>query len=98
MLDRGIVILGIGDLSVLYLQVVYLQINTVSAGDFAEAFFGVVEKLGGGDGLGLETGFAGFDASQGEQIFGEVGHAGGIVADDFQKLARRGVVLRSAGE
>ena len=75
-----------------------LEIDAVSAGDFAEALFGVVEKFGGRNGLRLETGFAGFDACQGEQIFGEARHAGGILADDFQKLARGRAVFRSAVE
>ena len=68
------------------------------AGDFAETFFGVVKKFGGRDGLGVETGFAGFDAGQSQQIFREAGHAGGILADDFEKLAGGRDVVGSAVE
>src|SRR5580700_6487286 len=72
-----------------------LQVDFLSAGDLAETFFGVVQELDGRDGLGVETGLAGFDAGQSEQVFGEARHAGGVLADDFEKLAA-GIVIFGA--
>src|SRR5271156_6770073 len=51
--------LGMVRRGILNLQVLYLQFNSVSAGDFAKAFFGVVEKFGGRNGLRIKTGFPG---------------------------------------
>ena len=81
-----------------FCEILDLQVNPVGAGDFAEALFGVVEKFGGRDGFHLETGFARFDAGEGEQVLGEAGHAGGILANDFQKLASGSGVFGSAVE
>ena len=64
-----------------------LQFHALAAGDLAETFFGVVQQFDGRDGLGIEAGLAGFHARQREQVFGEARHAGGVFADDFQKLA-----------
>ena len=41
----------------------------------------------GRNGFGIEAGLAGFDAREGQQVFGEARHAGSVLADDFQKLA-----------
>jgi len=91
-------ILEILNLQVLNLQILDLQVNAVIAGDFAKALFSVVKEFGRRDGLGVETSFAGFDAGQREQVFREAGHAGGILADDFQKLAGGRDVVRSGVE
>jgi hypothetical protein len=64
-----------------------LEIDAMGAGDFAEAFFGVMQEFGGGNALGIEAGFAGLDAGEGEQIFGEAGHPAGIFSNDFQEFA-----------
>ncbi len=90
--------LQMGGRGILDLQVLYLKIDTVATGDLAKALFGVVQKFHGRNGFGVETSFAGFDASQGQQIFGEAGHAVGILADDFQKLTCGNCVFGSAVE
>ena len=59
----------------------------MTAGDFAETFFGVVQEFDRRDGLGIEASLAGFDAGQSQQVFGEARHAGGVLADDLEKLA-----------
>ncbi len=64
-----------------------LQFDFLAAGDLAETFFGVVQEFDGRNGFGIEAGLAGFDARQSQQVFGEARHAGGVLADDFEKLA-----------
>ena len=52
-------------------QILNVKVNAVSAGDFPEALFGIVEEFSGRNGLHIETSFAGFDAGQSQQIFSE---------------------------
>src|ERR1700733_16092121 len=79
-------------------RILNLQLDAVGAGDFAEALFGVVQQFGGRDTLGLETSLTGLDAGQREQVFGEAGHAGGILADDLQELAGGRTILGTGVE
>ena len=45
-------------------QILYLQINAVSAGNFAKALLGVVEKFCRRNGLHIKASFAGLDTGQ----------------------------------
>ena len=70
-----------------------LELHALAARNFTKTFFGIIQKFDGRNGLGVEAGLAGFDPGQSEQIFCEARHAGGVFADDFQKLAGGAGVL-----
>ena len=95
---RGILNLKIFNLNISNLKISNLKIDAVGAGEFVKTLFGIAKEFSGGNGLRIEASFAGFDAGEGEQILGKTRHAGGILADDFQKLASGRDVVRGAVE
>src|SRR5579871_5834067 len=58
----------------------------MAAGNLTKTLFGIVKQFDGRHGFGLESRFAGFDASQRQQILSQARHAGRILADDLEKL------------
>jgi hypothetical protein len=63
------------------------EFDFVGAGCFAKALESVLKQFFRADFLNVEPLFPGFHAGEGEEILGQARHAGGILADDFEKFA-----------